>query len=782
MVHITVTTTPPRKQFVVTSSTTGPFAFTFNYFDEDELFVYVDTSGVPLPPSAYTLTPGTAKDNGWEGGSITLDSAVSNTIVTIVRAQDISRETDFVLGGPFNVDTLNTWLDKFTALLQELDERLDRTLRADENEDLATDSISLVLPTLVADYAFVVNEAGDGISLSEQTFDDYIADATAQAASAAAFASEAGDYATEAGTEAAAAAGSASSASGFATEAGEFATEAGESASASAGSAASAASSASAAASSASAASSSASAASSSASAAAASASAASGSASAASSSAASAAAAQTAAETAQAAAETAETAAEAAQALAEAAQTGAETAETNAETAETNAETAQGLAETAQAAAEAAQTAAEAAQALAEAAQAAAEAASDNPAATYTYDSTTADADPGAGVFRLNNANPQSATQIFIDLVDDDANTLTGWLDSMDDSTNATGKGTLHLRGIDDPSDALIARVTAVTTATGYRKLTITPLAGTTSFGNGDRFSIFFAATGDRGADGAGSGDVVGPGSSVAGNLATFDDTTGALLADSGLHISDVAFGDEGGSVAGNIAEFASTDGVGISDSGTSVAAILALIPADISDLDDVGSLSADGYLRVNEAGTAVGMDAGPVGLHTIWIPAVSMVPRTSNGPATGSTESTTNKVMAETLDFDAAADEFAQFTVAMPKSWNEGTVTAQFVWRATATGNVVWGIQGLARSDDDAWDTAFGTAQTTTDGVTATTDVMISPATSAMTLGGTPAENDLAIFQVYRDADNGADTCTVDALLIGVRLLFTTNAPTDD
>jgi hypothetical protein len=136
----------------------------------------------------------------------------------------------------------------------------------------------------------------------------------------------------------------------------------------------------------------------------------------------------------------------------------------------------------------------------------------------------------------------------------------------------------------------------------------------------------------------------------------------------------------------------------------------------------------------------------------------------------------------MLKSVDFDAATDEFAQFAVQMPKGWNEGTVTARFVWSATATGNVVWGIQGLALSDDDVIDTAFGTAQTVTDGVTATTDLMRSAETAAVTIGNAPAENDVVVFQVYRDADSGSDTLAADARLHGVALFYTTNANTDE
>lgn len=167
--------------------------------------------------------------------------------------------------------------------------------------------------------------------------------------------------------------------------------------------------------------------------------------------------------------------------------------------------------------------------------------------------------------------------------------------------------------------------------------------------------------------------------------------------------------------------------------------------------------------------------------GVHTVPIMAAAMLSRTTSGAAAGSSESTTNKVMLSTLDFDAAADEFAQFSIPMPKSWDEGTVTAQFIWTAGATGDVIWGIQGVALSNDDAVDTAFGTAVTVTDSVTAAGDVMVSGTTSAMTIAGTPAAEDLVVFQVYRDADAGGDTLAADAKLIGVRLYITINAETD-
>lgn len=174
---------------------------------------------------------------------------------------------------------------------------------------------------------------------------------------------------------------------------------------------------------------------------------------------------------------------------------------------------------------------------------------------------------------------------------------------------------------------------------------------------------------------------------------------------------------------------------------------------------------------------------DLGPIGKHTIFQPARGMISRTTNGAADGTTELATNDVMLVTKDFDAATDEGVQFDVWMPKSWNEGTVTAVLSWTAASgSGDVIWAIRGLARSNDDALDTAFGTEVTVTDTLLTANDEHHTAETGAITIGGTPAENDRVIFEVYRDANAAGDTLAVDAKLIGVKIIYTINASTDD
>lgn len=173
-------------------------------------------------------------------------------------------------------------------------------------------------------------------------------------------------------------------------------------------------------------------------------------------------------------------------------------------------------------------------------------------------------------------------------------------------------------------------------------------------------------------------------------------------------------------------------------------------------------------------------------VGKQAIWVPAAAMASRTTNGAAVGLTETTTNKIMVRTLDFDASTIEYAQFQLRMPKSWNEGTVSFIPEWSHGATTvnfGVSWGLQAVAISNDDPLDAAFGTALYSNDVGGTTGDAYAGPESAAITIAGTPAAEDLVVFQVLRKADDGTnDTLAVDAKLSGVTLFFTTNAGTDD
>lgn len=173
------------------------------------------------------------------------------------------------------------------------------------------------------------------------------------------------------------------------------------------------------------------------------------------------------------------------------------------------------------------------------------------------------------------------------------------------------------------------------------------------------------------------------------------------------------------------------------------------------------------------NDAGTEQSLFVNP----ELFIKASDMYPGTTSGcAALAQTELATNDVDIQTLDFDQTTEEYAQFSYIMPDDWDAGTVTFKAIWTAAAgSGDVIWGLQGISFADDDALDAAWGTAQTSTDTLLATDDVHVSPESSAITLAGTPAAGELVIFRLYRDADDGSDTLTGDAKLIGLKIYYT-------
>jgi hypothetical protein len=181
----------------------------------------------------------------------------------------------------------------------------------------------------------------------------------------------------------------------------------------------------------------------------------------------------------------------------------------------------------------------------------------------------------------------------------------------------------------------------------------------------------------------------------------------------------------------------------------------------------------------------TTVAKTSDFLGKQTIWVPAVAMYGRTTSGAVVGTVETTTNDVMLKTLDFDTTTQEFVQFAIQMPKSWNEGTLICQFIWShpsTTTNFGVAWQIQAVAFANDDALDAAFGTAVTVTDTGGTTDDLYITAETSAMTVAGTPAAEEYVIFQVARAPANAGDTLAVDARLHGVKIHYTTDAGKDD
>ncbi len=147
------------------------------------------------------------------------------------------------------------------------------------------------------------------------------------------------------------------------------------------------------------------------------------------------------------------------------------------------------------------------------------------SPGLTQRFTSPTADADPGAGAFRLNNAALASVTAIYMDNLDAGGVDVSAYLDTFDDAGVLANRGTLEIRSASSLNAYGVFRVNnAVVDGTGYRKLAVDFIAGGGTF-DGD-FVFSFSR--------AGAGDASGPSGATSGNIPVFADGTGKALSDS--------------------------------------------------------------------------------------------------------------------------------------------------------------------------------------------------------------------------------------------------------
>ncbi len=231
----------PRIEYSVAQGVTQTtFAIPFEFFDDGDISIYVD-GVLKAEGTDYTLSGGDGST-----GTLTFVTAVPPAVqqvtgatggskVVIFRSTPIERTSDFSTGSDINRAALNEQLDILTAMIADLKDRVDRTIRLNAYEIAP----SLTLPSVASRKGKVLafNETtgavqeGPTVSALDtvansaadlQTIADNIAeilDADDQATAAAASASAASSSASAAASSASAASSSASAASGSASAA-----------------------------------------------------------------------------------------------------------------------------------------------------------------------------------------------------------------------------------------------------------------------------------------------------------------------------------------------------------------------------------------------------------------------------------------------------------------------------------------------------------------------------------------------------------------------------------
>jgi len=133
---ISLSDNDPRISYSVSAGVTqSTFTVPFEFFDLDDLNVYVDGTQ-KTKTTHYSLASGGSGATGSITMSVT--GAAGGSTVVITRAIDHERTTDFQTSGPFNISSLNTELDRFTAIAADLKDDIDRSLRlTDFDSDVA---------------------------------------------------------------------------------------------------------------------------------------------------------------------------------------------------------------------------------------------------------------------------------------------------------------------------------------------------------------------------------------------------------------------------------------------------------------------------------------------------------------------------------------------------------------------------------------------------------------------------------------------------------------------
>ena len=122
---------------------------------------------------------------------------------------------------------------------------------------------------------------------------------------------------------------------------------------------------------------------------------------------------------------------------------------------------------------------------------------------AMFQYSTTTTDADPGAGKFRLNNATISSASEMYIDDLEFNGTDVSAWVQSWDDvSGNDTNRGRIRISKANTLDTWMVFKVTgAITDASGYTKVSLVYIDTAGTFANDDKVFISFTASGEDGA-----------------------------------------------------------------------------------------------------------------------------------------------------------------------------------------------------------------------------------------------------------------------------------------
>ena len=147
---IVIADNAPRIHYTVAEGVTQTsFAIPFEFFEDDEVTMYVDGVAKAITTD-YTISGGSGST-----GTITMVTATPPAVqqvlgatggstVTIVRDIPIERITDFTAGSAISRPALNEQLDVLTALVADLNDRVSRSLELNDYEIASSTTLPAV--------------------------------------------------------------------------------------------------------------------------------------------------------------------------------------------------------------------------------------------------------------------------------------------------------------------------------------------------------------------------------------------------------------------------------------------------------------------------------------------------------------------------------------------------------------------------------------------------------------------------------------------------------------
>jgi len=205
------------------------------------------------------------------------------------------------------------------------------------------------------------------------------------------------------------------------------------------------------------------------------------------------------------------------------------------------------------------------------------------------------------------------------------------------------------------------------------------------------------------------------------------------------------------------------------------------------VFDADQTIGAGQDNYvLTYDNASGDISLEAASGGglstIQHINFQARDMVAPSTGGAVPDTETLATSAAVLQSFYFVGNSDMTVTVSMRLPETWDGGTVKCKLGWGAatgaSADDGVVWTVKAASVANDATVDATWGTPIHITDAVLAVGDMHLTPASGAVTIGGSPTAGDWIVFAIVRNTGAGGDNMVEQAILIDFTIEATLDA----